>query len=277
MSRHDEGFFNAKDKLRLFQESLLPDGEPRAHIGIVHGFADHCGRYRKTTAALVERGFAMHAFDYRGHGQADGRRGHCDAFSDFVDDVEVFWGRVKDAARGKPCFLLGHSHGGLVSLHFLARQPEVTGVILSAPLLQLAFTPSPLQLFAAKALSAVLPWLPQPLPLKPDELSRDPEEQRATEKDPLYNRTLTVRWITEVVKARDWAQTAGQYVRCPALMVCGSADRVVSTPRNRAFFDTIVATDKTYKEYDGFEHEVLNEVGRERVWEDISVWISAHL
>ena len=78
MGRHDEGFFSARDNLRLFWETDLPDGPPRAHLGVVHGYADHCGRYRATIDALVGRGFAVHAFDYRGHGQADGRRGHCD-------------------------------------------------------------------------------------------------------------------------------------------------------------------------------------------------------
>jgi alpha-beta hydrolase superfamily lysophospholipase len=44
MSVHrDEGFFSAKDNLRLFWDSALPDA-PKAHIGIVHGYLDHSGR-----------------------------------------------------------------------------------------------------------------------------------------------------------------------------------------------------------------------------------------
>src|SRR5258708_26482380 len=98
MARHDEGFFNAKDNLRLFWESDLPD-QPKAHLGIVHGYADHSGRYRKFIDALVADGFAVHAFDYRGHGQAGGRRGYCGKFSEFIDDLYAFWSPGHAARR----------------------------------------------------------------------------------------------------------------------------------------------------------------------------------
>ena len=132
MIRHDEGFFSAKDNLRLFWESDVPP-RPKAHVGIVHGYGDHCGRYRKFIDALVADGFAVHAFDYRGHGQADGRRGYCEKFSEFVDDLETFWMRVRGAAGSKKSFLFAHSHGGLMAIHYQMRKPpELAGLVLSA-------------------------------------------------------------------------------------------------------------------------------------------------
>src|SRR6266566_1638425 len=103
MGRHDEGFFTAKDNSRLFWVYDLPEEsvQPKAHVALVHGYGDHCGRYSKTIEALVKQGYAVHAIDYRGHGQADGRRGHCDAFDQFVDDVELFWNRVSEKAGEK--------------------------------------------------------------------------------------------------------------------------------------------------------------------------------
>src|SRR5690349_17717716 len=125
MALHDEGFFTAQDNQRLFWESELPEKAPRAVLGIVHGFNEHLGRYGATKEALVKEGFAVHAFDMRGHGQSDGKRGHIDRFTHYVDDLERFYARIKAAAAGKPLFLLAHSNGALVTALFLMeRQPQ---------------------------------------------------------------------------------------------------------------------------------------------------------
>lgn len=277
MARHDEGFFSATDNLRLFFESVTPD-DPRAHVGLVHGYADHCGRYRQTVAALAEQGLAVHAFDYRGHGQADGRRGHCDAFGEYVDDLEQFWQRVRSAAGGKKAFLLAHSMGALIAVHFLRRGAEgLSGVILSSPFLQLAMDVPATKLLAAKVVGSVVPWLPMDLGLKSADLTRDPEEQRRVERDPLYNRKGTPRWFSECTRAQEQARAMGSSIASPLLLIFGSDDPIVSTSAIRAFFSTVGSTDKSLTEYPGMRHECLNELGKEQVWKDISNWISAHL
>jgi alpha-beta hydrolase superfamily lysophospholipase len=277
MGRHDEGFFSAKDNLRLFWECDVPEA-PRAYVAIVHGYADHCGRFRKTIDALVADGFAVYAFDYRGHGQADGRRGYCDAFADYVDDLELFWNRVRKAAGANKTFLLGHSHGGLMSLHLMARRPEgVAGLLLSAPYLRLALNPPALKVFASVAVGKVVPWLPVKNELTVQHLTRDVQVQQATANDPLYNTTVTPRWFTESTRAQDQARLMGPKLTVPLYQFCGGADPVASTPAGRDFFGTVASADKTFKEYPGMLHETLNEVGHEEVWKDMSGWISAHL
>src|SRR5262249_55037861 len=146
MAAHDEGFLTAKDGLRLFWQSDSP-ATPRAHVAMVHGYGDHSGRYNGLRAHLAESGFAAHGFDYRGHGRADGRRGHVVRFTQHGDDLVRFWTRVRERAGPLPTFLFGHSHGGLVAIHFpLERRPEgLRGLILSAPFLGFAFEPPPLK------------------------------------------------------------------------------------------------------------------------------------
>ena len=277
MARHDEGFFNAKDNLRLFWESDLPD-KPRAHLGIVHGYADHSGRYRKFIDSLVADNFAVHAFDYRGHGQADGRRGYCEKFSDFVDDLETFWMRVRSAAGPKKSFLFAHSHGGLMAIHYQMRKPpELAGLVLSAPYLKLALKPPPLKVVAARAIGKIVPWLPVKNDIRPELLTRDVEAQRAVERDHLYNRSVTPRWFNEANAAQLQALTMAPQIRLPVLVICGAADGIASTETTREFFQRIGSADKQYKEYPGMRHEVANEIGKESVWKDVSGWISKHL
>ncbi|AKU90879.1 alpha/beta hydrolase [Vulgatibacter incomptus] len=115
---HEEGFFPAKDNLRLYWQSYLPT-DPRAEVGFIHGYGDHSGRWTEFLELLASRGFAVHAFDYRGHGQADGRRGHVDAFDEYLDDLELFLGRIEARRAGRKLFLVGHSHGGLMLARYL--------------------------------------------------------------------------------------------------------------------------------------------------------------
>lgn len=275
---HDEGFFFSKDNLRLFWESSLPSS-PSAHVAIVHGYADHSGRYRSLTEALVGRGFGVHAFDYRGHGQSDGRRGFCDSFDDYLDDLTGFLDRVAARAAGRPCFLFAQSHGALLAVQWVARrkQTELAGLILSAPWLRMAVEPPTLKVWGARAVGVLVPWLPMSGLPPAEELTADPDELRKVRADPLYNRNVTPRWFSEARRAQDEALTFGPRLLLPTLLLLPGQDRVSSSPTSRAFFQTVAASDKRLVEYTQARHEPHNDVARATVWKDISGWISEHL
>jgi lysophospholipase len=277
MARHEEGFFTSPDGLRLFWESDTPDA-PRAYVGLVHGYADHCGRYRNTIDDLVRDGFAVHAFDYRGHGQSDGRRGHCDKWGEYLSDLRSFYGRMAEAAKGKPIFLLGHSHGGLMVARLLADAPkDLKGAILSSPYLKLALTPPAWKTAAARIVSRIIPWLPFKNEIDPEQLSRDPKVHAAVKADRLYNLTVSPRWFTEANQAQGEAMAAASAIKAPLFVYCGSEDPIASASQTRGFFEKVGSADKRFREYPGMRHEPLNELGRDEVVRDIVGWISAHL
>ena len=277
MPRRDEGYFTAKDGTRLHEVSLLPDGEPADLIGIVHGYGDHKGRFARTMEALVARGHGVMAFDYRGHGLADGPRADVTNWYDYVADLEAFWGRLRERAAGKPTFLLAHSHGALIATHWLLRRPDgLKAIVLGSPFYALALQPPALKLVAAWVIRRVLPGLRLGNELSPEQFSRDEAWQRETAADPLRLTVTTPRWFFGCQAAQQALAGRGREITVPVLMTGGSADPVVSTPAGKAFFETIGSSDKTYKEYDGYRHELLNELGREQVLNDISQWISAH-
>jgi lysophospholipase len=278
MVQHDEGFFTAKDNLRLFWESDVPQ-EPKAHVGIIHGYMDHLGRYKRVRDALTAQGFAVHAVDYRGHGQADGRRSHCDRFEDYLDDVSRFWARVQQNLGGKKAFMLAHSHGGLIASHLAGthRLDGLAGLVLTSPLYGYAFTPPFIKVQVSKLIGKVIPWLPVKNPLKPSDLTRDPVLQREAEKDPLYNRVVTPRWFTENAKAQVQALQLAPKIHVPTFVLVSPDDPVNSPALMRTFFERLGSTDKKLKEYPGYMHELMNDLGKEEVWGDISNWILAHL
>jgi alpha-beta hydrolase superfamily lysophospholipase len=278
MARFDEGFFTGKDGLRLYWMSEQPE-QPKAHVVVVHGYGDHIGRYRSTIDTLAAEGYAVHGFDYRGHGRADGRRGFCERWPDYVDDLAGFWERVRREAGGRKLFLLAHSHGGLMAAHLLGRGglEGVSGIVLSAPYFKLAITPPTLKVVAARAVGRVLPWMPIKSELTPEHLSRDEAVQQAVRQDPLYNSLVTPRWFIESTQAQAKVMTLASEMKVPLFMLCGAEDGVASVAAGRQFFDAVGSRDKVYKAYPGMRHEPLNEIGKAEVHRDISNWISAHL
>jgi alpha-beta hydrolase superfamily lysophospholipase len=147
MNHHQEGHFSAPDGTRLWFERDVPDGA-RAHAVLVHGYGDHLGRYRTFRDAMLAEHFAMHAYDVRGHGRSEGARGAVRAFSDYTAELEAFVRSSHALAAGLPLFIVAHSHGGLITLRWLAnggaetaRTLGLRGLVLSAPYLALAFTP----------------------------------------------------------------------------------------------------------------------------------------
>lgn len=277
MARKDEGFFSAKDHTRLFWQLALPDGEPTAWVGVVHGYGDHVGRYAHVFDALVKQGFAVMGLDYRGHGKADGKRGDVVKWFDYVDDLDVFWSKLRERAGALPCFVLAHSHGGLVATHWALRAPQgLKGLVLSSPFYKIAFDPPAWKLLLARVMKNLKPDLSIGNELKPEMISRDEAWQKATLADPLYGHLTTPRWWFEHTAAQAALAGRGKELTVPVFMLAGDADGVVSVPAAKAFFETLGSKDKTWKEFAGYRHEVMNEVGKEGVIEDIARWISAH-
>jgi alpha-beta hydrolase superfamily lysophospholipase len=49
----------------------VPDSEPRAVVGLLHGGAEHSGRCAHTAQRLTAAGFEVDAFDQRSHGASE--------------------------------------------------------------------------------------------------------------------------------------------------------------------------------------------------------------
>jgi lysophospholipase len=280
MNHHTEGDFLAPDGLRLWSEHDVPDGA-RAHLVLIHGYGDHLGRYREMRDALLARGFAVHAFDVRGHGRSGGPRGGVRAFSDYLADLGAFLASVRVRAEGRPIFLVAHSHGALIALAWLGSgalgAESIRGLVALSPYLAVAFTPPAWKTMPAAILSRVLPNLPIPTGFGPAVLSRDEAWQRSTEADPLYLRKATARWWTELNRVQAEVLASGSRIRLPVLMMVPGDDQLVSAPVSRRYFGTLGSSDKRLREWPSMRHELFAEIGKEEVYAETSRWISDHL
>ena len=138
----------------------------------------------KLKALLAEAGYAIHAYDLRGHGRSPGERTLVKSFREHLDDLDRFLA-VLQAEDPRPPFLFGHSMGGLIAaLYVTTRRRPLAGVILSGP----ALGPVP---WSARVLSPVTALAAKASPnfgmrqLDAATVSRDPEVVAAYAADPL--------------------------------------------------------------------------------------------
>jgi len=260
--------------LRLAVRSWHPEGEARAVIVILHGIAEHCGRYAAFAESLTKLGFAVESFDFHGHGKSEGPRAYTRFFEDWLMDVDLLLDRVRGRYDSTPVFIFGHSQGGSIALLYaISRQPRIRGLILSAPTVMVS-TLVPVFLQKLSVLAAVLlPKLPV-LRLDSTALSRDPEVVRDYEQDPLVFRgRLRMRTGAEIFRATGLIRRHMEKIELPMLILHGSDDRVVDSEGSRLLVESVASRDKTYKLYPGFYHELLNEKEKDVVIRDILEWL----
>jgi len=274
---HEEGFLNSGDHLRLYWQRYRPVGRSaRGTVAVLHGGGDHSGRYPALTAALVRAGFEVGLVDFRGHGQSDGRRWHVDAFSDYLADLDAFLRKLRDDGLPGKLSIAAHSQGALIAARWALDHPgEVAGYVLSSPYLRLALQPPALKVLAARLMGRLVPWLPVATGIDYAALTSDTELQTWTAHDPLYGRSTTPRWFDESSRAQlEVLRRAGEF-EAPLLVLAAGADTIADPAASRRFFDLARSADKALVMYDGFRHELFNEVARERPLAEAVAWLSA--
>jgi alpha-beta hydrolase superfamily lysophospholipase len=273
---HEEGTFKGYEDVELYIQCWRPEGEPKAILPIVHGHGEHSGRYGNVVNWFVPRGYAVYAFDLRGHGHSAGPQGHINEWAEYREDTGAFLRFVQSREPSRPIFLIGHSLGGLITLEYVLRNPKgLAGVIVSGPVLAQVGI-SPVLIALARALSHVLPRLTLRTGLDVTALSRDPAVVEAYVSDPLVHSWGTPRLGSEVTRATEWVQAHTAEMEIPCLILHGSADRLAPPEGSRAFYENMTLADKELHVLEDTYHEVLNDVGHEQVMTAVEGWLDRH-
>ena len=267
-----------RDDLTLAVEHR-PLTSPRARLVIVHGYAEHRGRYASLIARLEERGVECHSFDLRGHGESQGARAHVPRFFDYLDDLQRV---IATVPNGAPLFLLGHSLGGLIALAYVRAHPDVfDGLVVSSPFLGPAFTVPRVQSLLASIGTVIAPAMKIASPLDPASISRDSDVVAAYRADPRILRVTTPRWYTEVRAAQGELASHAHEIRTPALVLVGGDDRIADHHLALTLFERLgtPAAEKQLRAHQGLYHEVFNELtdAREEVIQDLLSWLESRL
>jgi alpha-beta hydrolase superfamily lysophospholipase len=262
--------------LSIFMRSWQPAGNPRAIVAMVPGFNSHSGYFKWVGDQFAANGLAAYAVDLRGRGKSEGERFFVENIGDYVSDVDLMVQTAKSRQPDLPVFLLGHSAGGVVScVYTLEHQDELAGLICEDFAFQV---PAPdIALAALKGLSHLAPHA-HLFKLKNEDFSRDPEVVRAMNNDPLIeNENQPLQTVAEFVRADNRLKREFPLIKLPVFILHGTADKVTKFEGSQFFYDTVGSKDRTLGLYEGHFHDLLNDVGKERVLGDIQEWLDARL
>ncbi|WP_024803664.1 alpha/beta hydrolase [Nocardia sp. BMG51109] len=276
MTRSETGEFDGRGG-RIFWRAWLPEGEVRGAVALVHGVAEHSGRYEHAGERLADSGFAVFALDHTGHGRSAGSTANIESVDAAADNVAAVLDIASRRYPDIPRFLVAHSMGSLITLYLATRAPlDVAGIAVSAPPLAIE-AGTPVQRLLAPLLSR---WTPNlgVLQLDSSQISRDPAVVRAYDADPLVFRgKLPARTGAEILRATETVVARLDRLTVPTLVLHGTADTLAAPAGADLIERRAGAKDLTVERYPGLYHEVFNEPERETVLSDLVGWLDDHL
>lgn len=248
-----------------------PLADARGRVLVVHGLGEHLQRYDALARDLNAAGWAVSAYDQRGHGRSPGPRGGLPTADSLCADLARVFDHLQQRDGSAPV-LLGHSMGGLVVARFAAEglvaQPAawcrpVPRLVLSSPALD------PGMNGAQKLLLAVLGRLAPNLAvgngLNPEWISRNPAVVQAYRQDPLVHDRVTARLVRFIVDGGQRVLDLAPFWRTPTLLMWAGADRCVAPAGSAAFAAAAPAEVVQHQVFPALFHEIFNEPERDAV------------
>ena len=123
-------FPSADGTTTLYGRTWAPEhGAPRAVLQLVHGIAEHIGRYDRCARFMSDHGYLVCAEDHLGHGNTPenaedlGYTADKDGWVKMTDNVRALHERIAPQYPGIPYFILGHSMGSFLTRSYLIRYP----------------------------------------------------------------------------------------------------------------------------------------------------------
>ena len=266
----------SKDGLNLYIRKWVTNAKEKGILILTHGFSEHCGRYTHWAEKFVSAGFHVYALDYRGHGKAEGIRGHTPSYKHLLDDIESCLEHIQNPDN-LPVFLYGQSLGGNMVLNYaIFRKHSLTGIISTSPWLKLVAKPRSIAVFLSRIIRILAPRLIRNTKFDINVLSHDPQVVIDYEKDPLTHSFITPQLFFGSEKAAKSIFKNVKYFSVPVLLLHGTEDLVTSFKASKKLA-TIASNFKknvTFIPWEGYYHELHNEVGKEQVFAEIIRWIN---
>lgn len=287
----------------IYARCWLPeDKAPTAIFQIAHGMAEHGERYSEFAEYLCEKGFAVIADDHIGHGKSVksddglGYFGEENGWDTFVEDEKSITDLMRKEYPGIPVIFFGHSMGSFIAREYIRRYgKEINAAVIcgtsgknpaSAIAIRLAEAIAKIKgsthrsKFIDKiAFGSYNGKINNPRTAF-DWLTRDEKIVDEYIADKYCGFLFTAKGykdlftILDRVSGKDWFSAVSNEL--PLLITAGEADPVGAYGKGiRQVYNDLIESgqkDVTLKLYSEMRHEILNEFGKEQVYEDIAAW-----
>lgn len=275
-SQHTEFSAATSDGLKLHGQAWMPSA-PCGIIVVVHGLAEHSGRYEGFAQRANALGFGVVAIDLRGHGRSPGEALWVNAFDDYLLDLDALVLSVKEMAPECPLFLMGHSLGGAIALRWVSMRADqaagLSGLVLSSAALKVGpGTPAVL----VKLAPMISRWLPRlrTQALNANLISSLPAEVARYREDPLVClRAPPARTGAEVLSVMSLNLAVAHKLTLPLYIFHGTADTLTSPEGSVALHAAWGGNDRSLRLWSGSMHETLNDIDREAVMKELFAWL----
>lgn len=298
-----DSYVSANNKTQIICYIYEPEISPVAILQISHGMCEYIERYEDFIGFLCTQGVLVCGNDHLGHGKSLpepeglGYFSKQDGDSHLVEDLQSLKNLMNAQYPELPYFMLGHSMGSFVLRKYLSLYgKELDGAIISG-----TAGPNPMSLpgqWLSNAMGVVkgndyrssffnrlffqgfnTPFEKEGLPFA--WLSRDSEVVKAYAKDPLCNFIFTLNGFSNLLKVMgdvtksSWPSSVPKDL--PLLLLSGTMDPVGNfgsgVKKTYELLRSSGASDLTLKLYPDGRHEMLNEINREEVYQDINKWL----
>lgn len=297
-------FPSASGLCDIYAQSAAPIdyGSIRGVVQISHGMAEYSNRYAQFALALCKSGYAVFVSDHIGHGSSVTDKDMLGFFGDngeetFVEDMKTLTDIIKSEYNDLPLYLLGHGMGSLIARKYTAKYGYLldgviyTGTSGENPALgigiQLANTLIKQNgpYYRSELLDTIAFGAYNRKTEKRtdcDWVSRDTKEVDKFIADELCGYKYTVSGMKalfltlKAVSTRRWYNSVP--LSMPILLLSGSMDPIGDYSKGvNEVYKNLKKTGHKYvtmKLYDGARHEILNEINRKEVFDDIIEWLN---
>jgi alpha-beta hydrolase superfamily lysophospholipase len=270
-NKHDS--FVTADGRNMFFQNWSPSGDPEMVIALVHGLGEHSGRYRHWAEKFCGAMIAFAAFDLRGHGLSEGRRGSIPSMDVALSDIGLFLEKVATIFPGIPLVLYGHSLGGNLAVNYVIEMhSNLAGLIITSPWLKLSMPVPGYKMILASLAGSLVPSILQPNGLNPGYLSRDKNMVDQYKSDPHVHDRISAGLFLLASRGGEKALSMAGRISIPVLLMHGTADAITSPEGSKTFSDNS-GNNLTIRLWDGFYHELHHEPEKDVVFSFITGWL----
>lgn len=300
--------FKDSEGITIYVTKWIPEEQPKAVIQIAHGMAERRGRYERFGEFLTRNGFAVYINDHRGHGETAGSvenlgyLGENDGFHSMVQNMKELNNIIKEDYPKTPIFLFGHSMGSFLSQKYISLYgKELQGVILSGTngkagaILNLGVLIANIEMkmHGTRRKSERLNKLSfgnynkgfKPNRTEFDWLSSDDKEVDKYIEDEYCGTVFTnsfyyyfLKGLKDIHKSEVMNKISKDL---PIYIFAGSKDPVGNNGKGIVnlykMYKNIGINNVEYKIYENGRHEMLNEVNRDEVMNDVVNWLNKQL
>lgn len=306
--KNDIYFPSVDDETTIHAIEWVPEGEPVAVLQLIHGMTEYIGRYDEFASYLSERGFYVVGNDHLGHGESVNSPEQYGFFREkngnraLLEDIETLRQMTAEKYPDVPYFLLGHSMGSFLARQYIARHGDK---LAGAVIMGTGTTPEA-TLKTGRALcrmiAAVKGWKYRsslvygivsngnnkriPDAKTPVEwLSKNEPNKEAYVNDPRCTFRFTLNGYYNMFRSISDCQNKKTIEKIPkdlpVLIVSGAEDPIGQYGKGvehaYKLYENAGINDLKMKLYEGDRHEILNELDRAVVYDELYAWFKEHM